>query len=250
MSGPMMRLAGRRYLLDLTPEQEAYAEQIGSACRAVWNTALEQRRIYRQRGGFIGYAEQCRQLAEARVEYPWLAEVPGHCLQQALRDLDRTCREHGTFRAHWRSARRWSPSFRFPDSRRIDARRLNRRWGEAKLPRLGWVRFRWTRPLGGKIRNATVVNDGGRWHVSFCVDPGQSPPGPNGLPPVGVDRGVVVAVATSDGDLLDREFITSGEAKRLPAPPAATRPPEEGLYAAPGDQGKARAVACPYPLPT
>ncbi|MET7403912.1 helix-turn-helix domain-containing protein, partial [Dactylosporangium sp. NPDC005572] len=48
-------LTGRRYLLGLTGEQTAYAEQVGAICRAVWNTALEQRREYRRRGAFIGY---------------------------------------------------------------------------------------------------------------------------------------------------------------------------------------------------
>jgi putative transposase len=42
-------LTGRRYLLAFTPEQEAYAEQVGDACRAVWNTGLEQRLEYRRR---------------------------------------------------------------------------------------------------------------------------------------------------------------------------------------------------------
>jgi len=84
-----------------------------------------------------------------------------------------------------------------------------------KLPKFGWVRFRWTRPLGGVIHNATVLRDGGRWYVSFCVETGESAPGPNGLPPVGVGRGVVVALVTSDGELLDRTFATAGEAKRL-----------------------------------
>jgi hypothetical protein len=50
-------LTGRKYLLDLSAEQEAFAERIGGACRAVWNTALEQRREYRRRGAFIGYHE-------------------------------------------------------------------------------------------------------------------------------------------------------------------------------------------------
>ncbi|XVQ83102.1 helix-turn-helix domain-containing protein [Microbispora siamensis] len=50
-------LTGRRYLLAFTPEQETFAELIGDACRAVWNTASEQRRTYRQRGAFIGYVE-------------------------------------------------------------------------------------------------------------------------------------------------------------------------------------------------
>ncbi|MFC4111985.1 helix-turn-helix domain-containing protein [Nonomuraea zeae] len=34
-------LTGRKYRLDLTAEQTAFAERIGGACRSVWNTALE-----------------------------------------------------------------------------------------------------------------------------------------------------------------------------------------------------------------
>lgn len=208
-------LTGRRYLLAFTPEQEAYAEQIGNVCRAVWNTGLEQRREYRRRGAWTNYAKQCLELTEARREFDWLAAISVTVEQQILRDLDRACRERGTWNVRWKSKAKTPPSFRFPDQRRIEVRRLNRRWGEVKLPKFGWVRFRWTRPLGGTIRNATVRRDGGRWYISFCVEDGITEVAPNGKPPVGVDRGVTVAVATSDGALHDRSFATLGETARL-----------------------------------
>ncbi|MFG3701311.1 RNA-guided endonuclease InsQ/TnpB family protein [Micromonospora sp. NPDC047620] len=210
-------LTGRRYLLAFTDEQVAYAEQVGAACRAVWNTALEQRREYRRRGGFIGYVEQARQLADAKKDphCAWLADAPSHTLQQTLRDLDRACKTHGTWKVRWRSKSRTAPSFRFPDPHQIAVHRLSRRWGEVRLPKVGAVRFRWTRPVGGAIRSATVSRCGGRWLISFCVEDGVSEAVPNGKPPVGVDRGVAVAVATSDGELCDQEFVTPGEAVRL-----------------------------------
>jgi putative transposase len=210
-------LTGRRYLLALTGEQAAYAEAVGSICRAVWNTGLEQRRVYRRRGAFISYVEQARQLAEAKKDpyCGWLADAPSHTLQQTLRDLERACKDHATFKVRWRSRTRTAPSFRFPDPNHIEVRRLNRRWGEVRLPKFGPVRFRWTRPLGGTIRNATVSNDGGRWYVSFCVEDGVAEIAPSGLPAVGVDQGVTVAVATSAGDLHDRTFATPGETARL-----------------------------------
>lgn len=208
-------LTGRRYLLAFTPEQEEFAEKIGDACRVVWNTALEQRRQYRRRGAFIGYVEQARQMAEAKKDFPWLAEAPSHTLQQTLRDLERACKTHGTFKVRWRSKRKNAPTFRFPDPKQITVERISRRWGRVKLPKLGWTRFRWTRPLGGQLRNATVLKDGGRWYISFCVEDGLMESAPNGKPPVGVDRGVTVAVATSSGWMRDREFVTPGEAVRL-----------------------------------
>ncbi|MEV6983325.1 transposase [Sphaerisporangium sp. NPDC051017] len=206
-------LTGRRYRLDLTEEQAGFAERIGGACRSVWNTALEQRRIYRRRGGWIGYHEQARQLVEAKAEFGWLAEVPGHCLQQTLIDLDQACAEHGTWKVCWKSRVRNAPSFRFPEGGKITVERLNRRWARARLPKLGWVRFRITRPLGGKVKNATVCRDGGHWYVSFLVEDGVTPAERHANPGsgVGIDRGVVKVVTRSDGVFHHKVFARDRE---------------------------------------
>ncbi|TMR88417.1 RNA-guided endonuclease InsQ/TnpB family protein [Nonomuraea basaltis] len=208
-------LTGRKYLLDLTAEQTAFAERIGGACRAVWNTALEQRRTYRRRGAFIAYHDQAGQLVEAKGEpgLEWLAGVPGHCLQQTLIDLDQACARHGTFKVRWKSKTRTRPSFRFPEGGKIAVERLNRRWARAKLPKLGWVRFRWTRPLGGAVKNATVSREGRRWYISFLVDDGAQTPARHAKPDagIGVDRGVVKIVTTSEGRFHHKVFATGRE---------------------------------------
>lgn len=149
-------LTGRRYRLALTGEQAEQCVEFGHVCRAVWNTALDQRRQYRQRGGWMNYAPQCAELAEAKTEHEWLKVAPSHVLQQTLKDLDAACRTHGTFKVRWRSKNRWVPSFRFPMGKLITVERLGRKWGRAKLPKLGWVTFRWSRPPGGAVRSATV----------------------------------------------------------------------------------------------
>src|SRR5688572_6436613 len=113
--GGDVMLTGRRYLLAPTDEQAVYAEQVGAICRAVWNTALEQRREYRRRGAFISYVEQARQLAEAKKDpnCAWMADAPSHTLQQTLRDLEKACKTHGTWKVRWRTKARTAPSFRF-----------------------------------------------------------------------------------------------------------------------------------------
>ncbi|MER5389668.1 transposase [Saccharopolyspora sp. NPDC002686] len=214
--GESFMLAGRRYRLMLTPEQVERCEEFGRICRSVWNTALEQRREYRRRGSWINYEQQAWELADAKGDHEWLKLAPAQVLQQTLMDLERACRERGTWRVNWRSQRRWSPSFRFPTGKLITTERIGKRWGRCKLPKLGWVRFRWTRALGGIVRSATVSRDGPDWFVSFLVDTGTATPEQHAKPgsEVGIDRGVVTAVATSDSVGFDREFTTAGEQRR------------------------------------
>jgi putative transposase len=66
------------------------------------------------------------------------------------------------------------------------------------------------------IRSATLTKDGRHWYLSLLVNDGIAAPSAHAEPDtgVGVDRGVVVAVATSAGELLDRAFVTEGERRR------------------------------------
>jgi IS605 OrfB family transposase len=208
-------VAGRRYRLALTGQQEQRLVQWSGALRALWNAALEQRRMaWRDCAVSVGLVEQCRDLTAARAEIRWLADVPAQTAQQTLRDLDRAYSNFFTGRAafpRWRT-RRAAAGLRFAQG--VEVRRLNRRWGEVRLPKLGWIRFRWTRPPGGQVKHATLTRDALGWHISLCVKLDQQPAEPNGGPAVGVDRGVVALAATSDGDQIRPEFWTAGERKR------------------------------------
>jgi putative transposase len=74
-----------------------------------------------------------------------------------------------------------------------------------------------SRPLEGLvIRSATLSRQGRRWFVSLLVEDGVEVAAAHASPQaaVGVDRGVVVAVATSAGELADRVFVTEGERRQ------------------------------------
>lgn len=81
------------------------------------------------------------------------------------------------------------------------ARRLNRRWGEVLVPKLGWVRFRWSRPVPDAKSYRVTRDHAGRWHIAFAAIP-PAIPGPGTGEVVGVDRGVAVSAALSTGELL------------------------------------------------
>jgi putative transposase len=212
---------GRRYRLYPTVGQAERLTGWGHTCRAVWNVALAQRRfVYTQRGIRLRAAGQHRQLTEARAELDWLANLPAQSAQQVLAHLDRAydnwwSPEHPAGPPRFKK-RRDEVSVPFP-GQAVVVRKLNNRWAEVRLPKLGWVQFRLSRPLGGVVRNATVSRDALGWHVAFGVAIGAKPVAPNGLPGCGVDFGVACSayVSTEAAPRLMPPTLTEGERRRL-----------------------------------
>ena len=224
-----------RYRLYPTPAQEQVL--LGQHCahaRYMWNLAVEQRSWWQPGRPAPGFAEQCRQLSDARAANPWLAVGSVIVQQQALRDF------HAAYASWFASLREWrtrsattplderpappsppswrkrgrSEGFRIVAVGPGEVRRLNRRWGQVLVPKLGWVRFRWSRPVPA-ARSYRITRDrAGRWHVAFAAVPPTIPAPGNGEV-VGVDRGVTVSAALSTGRLLKAPGLRPAERRRL-----------------------------------
>ncbi len=180
--------------------------RIAGACRFVYNLALEQRRDWWRRhqtvtGGNISFAGQCRELTALRADVDWLKECPVHALQQALKDLDRAYQNFFAGRAAYPTPRKKSinDSFRFPDPVSLIVKRTGKSSGQVKLPKLGWVRLRGWQVLPGDICNITVSRKAGQWFAAVQCEREVADPTPSALPPVGIDMGVAVFAALSDG---------------------------------------------------
>jgi putative transposase len=211
-----------RYRLVPTPAQEAVLRGHCAHARYVWNLAVEQHSHWRPgRAGVPGFLEQCRQLTQARAEYPWLAQGSHTVQQQALRDFARAMvaffdPRNPARQPSWRKAGR-DEGFRIVGrrGRQWDVRRLSRNSGEVWVPKAGWVRFRWSRTVPPGVRSYRVTMDrAGRWHVAFAAIPDPIPAPGNGEA-VGIDRGVVVGAALSTGELLHVPGLTASERNRL-----------------------------------
>jgi putative transposase len=181
--------------------------QFAGVCRLIYNLALEQRRDHwrafkRQTANSISYPSQARELTEMRAEYDWIAAVSQTCQQQALRDLDRAYQNWFKDIAKYPSPRKKgrNDTFRF-QGREVQVRKLNDKWSEVRLPKIGWVRFRDTRQLVGKLNNATISLAPNGWHISFALAIEHDAPA-NISPAVGVDRGVANTLALSTGERL------------------------------------------------
>ncbi|MDT5229550.1 MAG: putative transposase [Mycobacterium sp.] len=184
--------------------------------RFVWNLAVEQFNWGGSGRSAPGSAERMRQLAEARREFEWLGCGSSAVQQQALRDFDWAVKEffnRARGRPRWRKRGR-NEGFCVRDTK---VRVHGRKWAQVHVPKLGWVRFRLSRPLPpSALGMARITRDrGDRWHVSF---PGPQP----GVPDagrcgraVGIDRGVATTVATSDGQMLRAPVMRQRQRERL-----------------------------------
>jgi len=139
-----------RYRLQPTQTQEVVLLRHCADARFVWNLCVEQESWWRaDRGSAPGFAERCRQLTAARATNPWLAEGSAIVQQQAIRDHRQAMMNFfaGTHRQPtWRKAGR-DEGFRIVHLKLGDVRRLSRHTGEVRIPKVGWVRFRWSRPV-------------------------------------------------------------------------------------------------------
>ncbi len=201
-----------RYRLYPTPSQMIGCRRHCGDARFVWNLALEQFNFWRPgRRASPGSTERFRQLAEAR-RGSWLGEGSSSVQQQALRDFDRALAswKAGTHRRPTRRKKGVREGFCVRDVR---VRRISRKWAQVQVPKVGWVRFRFTRPLGEHGMARVTLDRSGRWHVAFSApQPGLRRVGGSA---VGVDLGVVHTVTTSDARHFEIPAFHPSEEARL-----------------------------------
>jgi putative transposase len=83
-----------------------------------------------------------------------------------------------------------------------------------KIPGCGWVRFRLTRKHLPVAKTFRVTYRNGQWHIAFAVVPDPIP-APGIGKRVGIDRGVTITAALSDGRKLNCPQLTVRERARL-----------------------------------
>ena len=197
----------RAYEIRIYPNaaQRELIERTFGCCRWVYNRCLETRKAEYERTGRSPSVYQLQKLVTAwkRTDAPWLAEVDSHALQQAAVNLGRAF--DGFFRRCRAGGKPGYPRFK---SKR-DARQSYRtNWGisvpdarHVKLPIIGVVNARVSRPVEGRVLNATVkrVPSGKHFCVLCCTDcPKPDIPGGR-IEVLGVDVGIRCLMARSDG---------------------------------------------------
>jgi putative transposase len=230
-----------RFRLYPTGEQEQQMLLHCAHARYVWNLAVEQHSYwYRGRKAAPGFAEQCRQLTEARTASEWLRKGNADVQQQALKDFGKAKQARFTSgfgeptwrRKHRHEGFRVIGTDRVPEfdtdggpqlnaktgrqimGRSVVVQKLNRRWAQVKVPGCSWVRFRLTRTELPQAKTFRVTWKNGQWHIAFAVIPAPvMEPGTGEV--IGIDRGVTITAALSDGRTLNCPQLTTRERAQI-----------------------------------
>lgn len=218
--GLVKRQFGHRARLALSPAEIRVMDDQAHAARTMWNCLHAWWQMMPKDKRTLAAADAA--IRQARKELDFLAELPAQASQAVLKTYVRAwvnCWEgradEPNFKARFRSAM----SVDIPQGRDLNIVRVHRRWGMVNLPKIGRVRFRWTKdlPVGkragtdNRITGARLVKDALGWHIAFRIQTLEAQPPPGQGPEVGIDAGVNIPLALSNKDHQDH-----GRPPRLP----------------------------------
>ncbi len=207
-----------------TPAQERELAETLWRCRALYNTALEQRITAWERCHVsVTRSQQEAEVQAIRAEFPAYAAIHRHVLQDVLQDV--LARLDKAYQAFFRRVQAGqAPGFpRFQGRTRYHsftykeygngARLAN---GSLVLSKLGRIAVRWSRQLGGIPKTVTIRHEADGWYVSFSRADVPTRPLPETGCETGIDVGLQVFLMTAQDD-------GAGRDRRQPAPLSARR---------------------------
>jgi putative transposase len=219
---PMITLT-YEYKLKPTKQQSEQIDHDLEVCRRVWNYALRERKdwiasrkcpvnacslhseyIIPADEPYPSFKVQCQRLTEAKRLNADLASVNAQALQQVLRRLDQAFDRRKKLGAGFPRFKKSGQmrSFSFPQLGKVPLSD-----GAVKLPGLGWVAIRQSRPYpdGFVVKQARVVKRASGYYVMLSFQADIAIPEPPLVGHVvGVDVGLEYFLSTSGGLQLER----------------------------------------------
>ena len=218
--GLVKRQFGHRARLVLSPAEIRVLDDQAHAARTLWNCLHSWwTMLPKEKRGLAAADEAIRQ---GRKDLDYLGKLPAQAAQAVLKTYFQSWKNCWDGRAgapNYKGRFRSAMTVDIPQGRDLNIVRVHRRWGMVNIPKVGRVRFRWTKdlPVGKKadaenrITGARLVKDALGWHIAFRVQTSEVKPEPHQGPEVGIDAGVNIPLALSNGDHQDH-----GCAPRLP----------------------------------
>lgn len=200
--------------------QEQQIQKTFGCCRFVWNHYLALRKeIYEQDGKSMNYNACSGDITQLKRVLPWMKEVDATALQSSLRDLDIAYQNF--FRRVKQGQKPGYPQFKSKRDHRksykskcvgTNIKVLDK---AVQLPKLGLVKCRISKEVGGRILSASVSqNPSGKYFVSLCCTDVEIEPLPSTGAAVGLDMGLKAFAITSDGvEYPNHKHLTKSQKK-------------------------------------
>ncbi|MFD5751315.1 RNA-guided endonuclease InsQ/TnpB family protein [Streptomyces sp. NPDC127033] len=219
------RQFGHRARLALTPAEALRMDGQAHAARTMWNLLHAWWQMMPKEKRTLANADAA--IRQARRDLDFLAVLPAQAAQAVLKTYFqawKNCWDGRSGPPNFKARFRAATTVDVPQGRDLNITRVHRRWGMVNLPKIGRVRFRWTKGLpvgkhadtGNRITGARLVNDPLGWHIAFRVQTLEPRPAPHQGPETGIDVGITVPLALSDGETYGHgAWLTGREQARL-----------------------------------
>ncbi|MFF2429166.1 RNA-guided endonuclease InsQ/TnpB family protein [Streptomyces mirabilis] len=223
--GVETRQFGHRARLALPLAVALKADDQAHAARTMWNCLHAWWQMMPKEKRTLANADAA--ICQARRDVDFLAVLPAQAAQAVLKTYFQAWKNCWAGRAdapNFKARFRTALTVDVPQGRDLNIVRVHRRWGMANLPKIGRVRFRWTKdlPVGkhadkdNRITGARLVKDPLGWHIAFRVQSLEPVPEPHQGPETGIDVGITVPLALSDGETYGHgAWLTAREQARL-----------------------------------
>ncbi|MGG8167804.1 transposase [Klebsiella aerogenes] len=204
----MLILKAYKYRLEPTDVQAQRLRRMCGCARFIWNYGLVETQRILDAGQKLPTAFELNKMLTAwkcSPDLAFLSEAYTDNLQQKLKDLHgawkrcfdkRLAAEKPVFKRKSKG----NDSIRFVNFDKycqLDRKRV-------KLPSgLGWVKFRQSRDVIGKIKNATVSQHAGSWYISFQVEIEVEQAAHPSTSAIGLDVGISKLATLSDGTIFE-----------------------------------------------
>lgn len=216
-----------KYRLYPTEEQQQKLDQQFAAIRWIYNAALEQRETYGRRQGtdafyrdsYFSFQRQDKGLSwkelQHDTELSWISE----CLLKdtasyALRDLDKA------YDNFFKRGTGYPKPRRYLDNNSYKLKIYHSKYlkvvlgkDTVKLPKIGRVKYKKHKKFGKLVTTATVIREGSEYYICVTSKIPLREVDHQG-PCVGVDLGVTLPMATSDGLALPKNAALDALEKR------------------------------------
>ncbi len=196
-----------------------FAQYAGSA-RYIFNYGLSSiKKALEEKNKIPTYTDIANKLPRLKkaTETAWLKTIHSQVLQQSLKDLD-----SGMKSFYRRLKAKQTPgfprfkckgikdSFRFPQYIKCENSKVY-------LPKIGWVKYRNSRPLEGMIKQATVKRHGIHWNIHIVCEIAQeiSEKAIDSAKIVGIDVGLLNFAYLSNGIVIENPTFLKKDLRRL-----------------------------------